>query len=172
VRALGNSSTLYSTQLAHPGATTSIQTGQRPFPFFFILFPPFYSPHLNYLAQLSTSQHVLIIRPYHSQCRPHKVRLSETSHPSTMWLLTNRLLVQIRGRACDQYPEGDEYRGDGAKTQTCTKLYRVHVGSQVFGSLLGGHESVSLFLLNASRKSNWPSIWVTRLDLRQLPNIL
>jgi hypothetical protein len=46
------------------------------------------------------------------------------------------------------------------------------VGSQVFGSLLGGHESVSLFLLNASSKSNWPSIWVTRLDLRQLPNIL
>jgi hypothetical protein len=51
--------------------------------------------------------------------------------------------MQVRGRACDQHQEGDEYRRDSAQTQTCSELYCVHMGSQIIHGILGRHESVS-----------------------------
>lgn len=69
------------------------------------------------------------------------------SYPSLGRLISvlraNAIMIQVRRRTCDQYPKGDEYRGDSSETQACPKLHRLHMGPQVFWGLLGRHESVS-----------------------------
>jgi hypothetical protein len=97
------------------------------------------------------------------------LRASNFSKPTYFSLLllqhTDTVAVQVRGRACDQYPEGNEYRGDCAKTEACSELHCVHMGSQVLQCLLGRYESVSIFLLscrvfiNALREYNGPEAY-------------
>lgn len=63
--------------------------------------------------------------------------------------------LQVRRRACDQHPKGNEHRRDGSETQACAKLYCLHMGPQVFRRLLGWHESVSIVSFWPKELEEW-----------------
>ena len=74
------------------------------------------------------------------------LKLSFSSELSSTLLVTSVCLLgssQVRRRACDQHPKGDEYRGDRSQAQTCSELHCLYVGPQVFWGFLGWDEGVS-----------------------------